>query len=84
MQTSTHVIQCRLSRARRKVQQGGLLSPAYLTASTDLGPIRWKQKDWFPGDSVCMFTGIWFLFLELYGEFSGHKIYSGIVWEPAF
>lgn len=31
-----------------------------------------------------MFTGIWFLFLMPYREFEGHKIYSGIVWEPAF
>lgn len=33
----------------------------------------------FPENSMCMFTGIWFLFLMPSREFWGHKIYSGIV-----
>lgn len=38
----------------------------------------------FPENIMCMFSGIWFLFLMPYREFWGHKIYSGIVRGPAF
>lgn len=73
-----------LSKARREVQQGGLsASPDSRLSADRAPPDRNKRIHFFRGQSVYVYKHLVSVFNALQGDLET-KIYSGIIWEPAF